>query len=476
MGYSNKDADDFEKLRVAFAELKKLGSVENLLEAFGLSGMPQAQRYGIFFGLVVFSCTLTAVIGLLVMGGSFKRIAEQADTGEATRLTATDQRAHRALLLERLLDGRERLNKNYSPEPTTENLTNLTKMLCNEAPEDQLDAVPKLVEDESATQVDEMKRTFPPFYEENYVDAYRMCQDRPGGKVLSGRPEAHFESYARGYAGCGPYTSLTYKRSYSRMYEAICCQNQQTNDKYIELFRTRPKDIIGKYVRLEALQVERHLTDLYRVTSGQPALENQSFDPEEVWSFQDEGPFASEDEMRLSFVFQHKKNDAAFAIVHSVTDRVIGVILLTNDNPKNLSIQLECPIVQPAREGSAEQLEASFLLMDRLFAFGYRRIQISIDSQDVNSRKWAVRLNFTLEGLLFKHMVSKESSRDSNIYSMLNSDWTKGARGALFSKLYGKSAYNADAANEQKEEEFAEQWRVLEEQKRLEEVAKDKNP
>jgi hypothetical protein len=164
MGYSNKDADDIEKLRVAFAELKKLGSVENLLEAFGLSGMPQAQRYGIFFGLVVFSCTLTAVIGLLVMGGSFKRIAEQADTGEATRLTATDQRAHRALLLERLLDGRERLNKNYSPEPTTENLTNLTKMLCNEAPEDQLDAVPKLVEDESATQVDEMKRTFPPFY------------------------------------------------------------------------------------------------------------------------------------------------------------------------------------------------------------------------------------------------------------------------------------------------------------------------
>jgi RimJ/RimL family protein N-acetyltransferase len=297
---------------------------------------------------------------------------------------------------------------------------------------------------------------------------------RLAGSVLSGRPEARFEAYARGFAGCGTYTAVTYRRSYGRMYEAISCMNHANDDKYTKLFKERPHDIIGKYIRLEALEVERHLDDVFKVTSGEPALENKSYDPQEVWGFLEDGPFEDEKEMHQSYVFQRKQNEAGFAIVHAVTDRVMGVILLRNDDPRNLTIQLEAPMMQPSREGTKEQLEACYLLMDRLFAYGYRRIQVSIDSQDAGKRKMCTRLGFTLEGRLYKHMVVKEASRDSNVYGLLNSDWKRGARSALFTKLYGAAALRADRANEKLEEEFDEQTRVLKEQKR-EEAAAAKN-
>ena len=292
------------------------------------------------------------------------------------------------------------------------------------------------------------------------------------GPIISGKPEARFEAYARGYAGCGPYTTPTYRRSYGRLYLATCCESSKSEEKYSELFRTRPYDIMGRHCRLEALDVKRHLKDVFTVTSGMPALEKTAYEPEEIWGFLEDGPFESPEEMRKSFVFQRKRNEAGFAIVHSVTESVLGVVLLTHDNPEHLTIQIEPPIMQFGRAGSSQELEACFLLMDRLFALGYRRIQMMLDSQDSENRKLVRRLGFTMEGVLYKHLIHKESSRDSNVYALLNSDWKKGARSALFKRLYGAKAFSADRANERKEEEHAEQQRVLEEKKRLEAQAK----
>jgi RimJ/RimL family protein N-acetyltransferase len=289
--------------------------------------------------------------------------------------------------------------------------------------------------------------------------------------VLSGRPEARFEAYARGFAGCGSYTDPAYRRSYGRMYEAICCVNHKQDDKFAQLFKTRPHDVVGKYVRLEALEADRHVNDLFQITCGDTVGDHKAYDPNEVWGFLPDGPFESPTEMRQSFVFQRKPNEASFAIVNNVTDRVVGAILLTSDDPANLSIQIEPPIMPPKGDGTKEQMEACFLLIDRLFAFGYRRIQIATDSQDALQRKLATRLGFTLEGVLYKHQIIKEASRDSAVAGLLNSDWSRGARTALFSKLYGNAAARADRANEKKEEEYDEQQRVLEKQKQEEAAA-----
>jgi hypothetical protein len=198
MGYSGSDVDDLEKLRRAATELAaRFGSVDSLLEAVGLAELPAAQRYGIMFGFAVFFLTIAAVVGLLAFGGTFQRISEELQTGQPSSIQAAhDLRAQRALLMEQLLEGRERMKSSYQEPPHTEDLTNLTKMLLNEAPrgdgagqgkgkndDNHDDGGKERKEDDLGIKgaVTQLDRVYPPFYKENYTAAYRKCQDRPGG-------------------------------------------------------------------------------------------------------------------------------------------------------------------------------------------------------------------------------------------------------------------------------------------------------
>lgn len=279
-----------------------------------------------------------------------------------------------------------------------------------------------------------------------------------------GRPEARYEAYARAYAGCGDRTALSYRRSYARLYESVACDSLSADDKYAALYKERPQDIVGKWTRLEPLEVKRHLKAVFAVTNGDPIFLKQAYDPQEVWGFQVQGPFHNPEELQQSFVFQRLENEAAFAILQNFNDRLVGVVLVSRDHPQNLSIQLDPPIVGPSHYGTKEQMEACFLVMDRLFAYGYRRIQISIDSRDRQGATLADRLGFTYEGCLLKDKIIKDSSRDSNVYGMLNSDWDKGARTVLYRRLYGPSMAKADVAYNEKQAELDEQQQFLAEQ------------
>lgn len=191
MPYSSAgQSSDFEKLQMAFHDItSKFGSFDNFLEAFGLASMPTAQRYGILFGCLVFIFTVASVLALLVLGGSFKRMAEQATTGEATITEGYRSRLERSLLLERLLDSRHRmLTQNYpNREQRTEGKTNLTKMLLNVPLPEESKSIAALVDDNSTKgQVNKkgQRADCMEGYKENFVIAYRKCQDKPGGKKL----------------------------------------------------------------------------------------------------------------------------------------------------------------------------------------------------------------------------------------------------------------------------------------------------
>ena len=175
----------------------------------------------------------------------------------------------------------------------------------------------------------------------------------------------------------------------------------------------------------------------------------------------DYGPFQKAQQFLESEIFQLERDQAAFAIVECITDRLLGVVHLTKDDPKNLNVQMELPIVKPSSDVTVEQMEACFLLLDRLFAFGYRRVQICVDTQDVRGKRLPMRLGFTQEGEIPKHMIVKEANRDSFIFGMLNSDWEKGARELLFKKLHGAAAQKSDATIIAKEEAAIEEEKAL---------------
>lgn len=285
------------------------------------------------------------------------------------------------------------------------------------------------------------------------------------GPILGGRPDHRFEIYARAFASCGDdHVSLAYRLSYARMLESLAGKSYESDDKYQSLFANHPHDIIGRTVRLEPLEGKRHLNTFWEITSGQAYKEHKAYNPDEVWGFLDCGPFQKPQQLLESEIFQLERNQAAFAIVECITDRLLGVVHLTKDDPKNLNVQMELPIVQPSlssEDVSVEQMEACFLLLDRLFAFGYRRVQICVDTQDVRGKRLPMRLGFTQEGEIPKHMIVKEANRDSFIFGMLNSDWEKGARALLFKKLHGAAAQKAIDTIVAKEEAAIEEERAM---------------
>lgn len=322
---------DIDKIKSALGFVQ-VPSVSLLLNGFGLSSLPLPQRVGILFGVFTFLFTVVAVILLLYLGGSFKRMKDQAKNGDKPLPHENIRvRENRPLLLERLLETRDWMLKTNYPNRTLKNGTTapLLEMLLNTAPANHgniLDAkVP--IDDETAQA-----------YQKSYVHAYHRCVDKPGQLPIPGNPEALYEAYARAYAGCGIHTKTSYRRSYARVYQTVSCKNMATMEFYENLFLERPRDLVGRTVRLEPLQPDRHAKSLYKVTSGEPYdKEEMQYNPNLIWAFLDYGPFQSAQEMeQCSELFHRGEGEAAFCIIDSALNTPCGVIFVTNDDPQNL--------------------------------------------------------------------------------------------------------------------------------------------
>jgi len=472
-----------EKLFAAFGDLK-ITSFRDLLGKFGLADLPVGHMYGIAGGIFVFAVTIISVLVLLVKGGSLTRIAEQAQgEGELAARMLTDRtalRKQRGLLLERLIGCRDYLVQAKAEAVLSEEKSeypHVTEKLLNFDPklpygEAGAGTPPEVVDEDSnavvvpkpGRMVSDMQKILSTqkkgdaaevtpemrVYETHFIEAYRACQDLPGGKILPGLPEARFEAYARSFAAApdnGGTTAKWYRRSYGRMYEALSCRTHGEEGRFRKLYQTRPRDIVGRTVRLEPLEPARHAEELALATCGDAHGKDTEYDPMDVWGFLPYGPFHTAYDMAAGPIFDRKSGEGGFAIVEHVTEKVIGAILLYSDDPQNLTIGIEVPVTKPTCDGTVEHMEACFLVMDRLFAYGYRRVHMSCDSQDAIARKVPGRLGMTQEGLVLKDQVVRDANRDSLLFAMLNSDWDKGARTFLFGKLHGDAAARADRLN-----------------------------
>ena len=70
--------------------------------------------------------------------------------------------------------------------------------------------------------------------------------------------------------------------------------------------------------------------------------------------------------------------------------------------------------------------EAMFLMMRRAFdELSYRRCEWKCDSLNDPSRKTALRLGFTFEGIFRQALVYKGRNRDTAWYSVVDKNWPK---------------------------------------------------
>ena len=175
----------------------------------------------------------------------------------------------------------------------------------------------------------------------------------------------------------------------------------------------------GRFATLEPLDRDRHGDELYAASHGNGA--------ERVWDYLFTGPYPD----RAAFDGYVIPNAASgdplfFAIRDHATGRAAGVASYLNIVPAHGSIEIGHIWFGPVLQQTTAATEALFLLLRHAFDdLGYRRMEWKCNALNAASRRAAVRLGFTFEGIFYQHMVAKGRNRDTAWFSILNREWPR---------------------------------------------------
>ena len=97
--------------------------------------------------------------------------------------------------------------------------------------------------------------------------------------------------------------------------------------------------------------------------------------------------------------------------------------------PAHRVIEVGNILYLPCLQRTVGATEAMYLLARYVFEeLGYRRYEWKCDALNAPSRRAALRLGFTFEGIFRQHMIVKEKNRDTAWYSMLDTEWQERKR------------------------------------------------
>ena len=179
----------------------------------------------------------------------------------------------------------------------------------------------------------------------------------------------------------------------------------------------------GLYIRLEKLDPARHGDDLWL------ALQGPESDPK-LWDYLPYGPFPE----RSAFDAWLEKNAASadphfYAVIDSANDQAQGMLSLMCIVPEHGRIEIGHVAFGAPMQRSPKSTEAVYLLAKEAFALGNRRLEWKCNNDNTRSKRTAVRLGYTFEGVFRQHMVVKGKNRDTTWYSIISTQWSPVAAG-----------------------------------------------
>ena len=192
----------------------------------------------------------------------------------------------------------------------------------------------------------------------------------------------------------------------------------------------------GRHVRLVPLDAAAHGEALFESTSG---LEH-----ERVWLYLFDGPYANRAEMDAALRKKEASKDAFFFSTLDVsTGRALGYASYMRIDPPNRVIEVGNVLFAPALQGTTGATEAMYLMARHAFdTLGYRRYEWKCNALNAPSRRAALRLGFTFEGVFRQHMIIKGRNRDTAWYSMLDNEWP--ARRAALERWLDPANFDAE--------------------------------
>lgn len=203
----------------------------------------------------------------------------------------------------------------------------------------------------------------------------------------------------------------------------------------------QPCTLQGRYCRLEGLDPQRHLEDLYAAYSS--ASDGRD------WTYLFAEPFADVAGLAAYLAAEAARADrVSFAIMDEASGLALGIFALLRIDAPNGVVEIGNVNFSPALKRTRIATEAHYLMMRHVFeTLGYRRYEWKCDSLNAPSRAAAERLGFCFEGIFRQAVVYKGRSRDTAWFSILDGEWP-GLRGAFEAWL---APENFDAHGRQKQ-------------------------
>jgi RimJ/RimL family protein N-acetyltransferase len=196
----------------------------------------------------------------------------------------------------------------------------------------------------------------------------------------------------------------------------------------------------GRVVTLAPLDADQHADALFRAGNGEGK--------DSVWTYLSDGPYADLAAFKDNIAAKAQSHDPLFfAVIDNASGQAVGYQTLMRIDAANRVVEVGNILYTPAMQRTVGSTEAQYLFARYVFdTLGYRRYEWKCNALNAPSKRAALRLGFTFEGVFRQHMIVKGANRDTAWFSMLDSEWP--ARRAAFEQWLAPE--NFDAAGRQK--------------------------
>lgn len=174
--------------------------------------------------------------------------------------------------------------------------------------------------------------------------------------------------------------------------------------------------MMGRYCRIEPLDIARHAADLHAANSSAP--------DGRAWTYLS---IDAPPDLAAYIAFLEKLSAGSDPMVHAIVapdGKAVGIATYMRIDPANGVIEVGHINFSPRLQRTPASTESMYLMMRRVFdELGYRRYEWKCDHLNAPSRAAALRYGFRYEGIFRQAVVYKGRSRDTAWFSITDREW-----------------------------------------------------
>ncbi|HTO31472.1 MAG TPA: GNAT family protein [Pararhizobium sp.] len=203
----------------------------------------------------------------------------------------------------------------------------------------------------------------------------------------------------------------------------------------------QPVTLEGRFVSVRPYDREAHLAALWNAFGG--------LDINARLQYFAQDDFGGIEDFDTWLTAVQKSGWITEVFVDKASGDVVGIANYMRPDPANGVVEVGGVAHAFAMARSPLSTEVHYLMAKHAFEeLGYRRYEWKCDNRNEASRKTAVRLGFTFEGVFRQHMLSKRENRDTAWFSMIDKEWP--LLNAAFEAWLSPDNFTADGTQKRK--------------------------